>query len=54
MDRALYQHEIVWVGAGSAHHIMGISPTELGRLARVRPMDVAADPPYDSSTQKES
>ena len=54
MDRALYHHEIVWAGAGSAHHIMGISPTELGRLARVRPMDVAADPPYDSSTPKES
>ena len=54
MDHALYQHEIVWAGAGSAHHIMGISPTELGRLARVRPMDVAADPPYDASTQKET
>ena len=54
MDHALYQHEIVWAGAGSAHHIMGISPAELGRLARVRPMDVAADPPYDSSTPKET
>jgi len=54
MDRALYHHEIVWAGAGSTHHIMGISPAELGRLARVRPMDVAAGPPYDSSTPKES
>ena len=54
MDSALYQHEIVWAGAGSPHHIMGISPIELGRLARVRPMDVAAEPPYDSSTPKES
>ena len=54
MDRALYQHDIVWAGAGSAHHIMGISPSELGRLARVRPMDVAADQAYDSSTPKES
>ena len=54
MDHALYHHEIVWAGAGSAHHIMGISPGELGRLARVRPMDVTADQPYDSSTPKES
>jgi prolyl-tRNA editing enzyme YbaK/EbsC (Cys-tRNA(Pro) deacylase) len=54
MDRALYQHDIVWAGAGSSRHIMGISPSELGRLARVRPMDVAADQAYDSSTPKES
>jgi prolyl-tRNA editing enzyme YbaK/EbsC (Cys-tRNA(Pro) deacylase) len=48
MDRALYHHEIVWAGAGSTHHIMGISPTDLGRLARVRPMDVVAEQTYDS------
>jgi prolyl-tRNA editing enzyme YbaK/EbsC (Cys-tRNA(Pro) deacylase) len=54
MDRALYHHDIVWAGAGSAHHIMGISPTDLGRLARVRPMDVVAEQPYDSSKQKET
>jgi prolyl-tRNA editing enzyme YbaK/EbsC (Cys-tRNA(Pro) deacylase) len=47
MDRALYHHDLVWAGAGSAHHIMGISPTDLGRLARVRPMDVVADQTYD-------
>ena len=54
MDSALYHHEIVWAGAGSAQHIMGINPTELGRLARVRPMDVAADHAYDSSKQEET
>ena len=54
MDRALYHHDIVWAGAGSSHHIMGISPTDLGRLARVRPMDVVAEQPYDSSKQKET
>ena len=54
MDRALYHHDIVWAGAGSSQHIMGISPTDLGRLARVRPMDVAAEQPYDSSKQKET
>jgi len=54
MDRALYHHDIVWAGAGSAHHIMGISPTDLGRLARVRPMDVVAEQTYDSSKPKET
>jgi len=54
MDRALYHHDIVWAGAGSAHHIMGISPTDLGRLARVRPIDVVADQNYDSSNSKET
>ena len=43
MDRDLYRHSIVWAGAGSDRHILGISPTELGRLSRARPMDVAAD-----------
>ena len=54
MDHALYHHEIVWAGAGSAHHIMGISPTDLGRLARVHPMDVVAEQSYDSSKPKET
>jgi prolyl-tRNA editing enzyme YbaK/EbsC (Cys-tRNA(Pro) deacylase) len=54
MDHALYHHDIVWAGAGSAHHIMGISPTDLGRLARVRPMDVIAEQAYDSSKPKET
>ena len=54
MDRAFYRYDVVWAGAGSHKHVMGISPTELGRLARVRPMDVAAEQPYDSSKPKES
>jgi prolyl-tRNA editing enzyme YbaK/EbsC (Cys-tRNA(Pro) deacylase) len=54
MERSLYHHDIVWAGAGSHKHVLGISPTELGRLARVRPMDVVTDPPYDSTTAKET
>jgi prolyl-tRNA editing enzyme YbaK/EbsC (Cys-tRNA(Pro) deacylase) len=54
MDPDLYRHTIVWAGAGSSHHILGISPTELGRLAKARPMDVVAEETYDSSTHKES
>ena len=53
MDRALYHHEIVWTGAGSHKHVLGISPTDLARLARVRPMDVVADNSYDSTDEKE-
>jgi len=54
MDRALYHHDIVWAGAGSHKHVLGINPTELGRLARVRPMDVVADETYDSTNEKET
>ena len=54
MDKALYRHPLVWAGAGSSRHILGISPTDLGRLARARPMDVVDDETYDSSTSKES
>jgi prolyl-tRNA editing enzyme YbaK/EbsC (Cys-tRNA(Pro) deacylase) len=47
MDRELYRHHIVWAGAGSDRHILGISPSELGRLSRARPMDVVAERPSD-------
>ena len=53
MDRTLYHHDIVWAGAGSHEHVLGITPADLGRLAHVRPMDVVADPSYDS-TEKET
>lgn len=54
MDRTLYHHDVVWTGAGSHQHVLGISPAELGRLAHVRPMDVVADQTYDSTNQKET
>jgi prolyl-tRNA editing enzyme YbaK/EbsC (Cys-tRNA(Pro) deacylase) len=54
MDRALYRHPLVWAGAGSSRHILGIAPAELGRLTRARPVDVVGDPPYDSARPKES
>jgi prolyl-tRNA editing enzyme YbaK/EbsC (Cys-tRNA(Pro) deacylase) len=54
MDRTLYHHDVVWAGAGSHQHVLGINPTDLGRLARVRPMDVVADPSYDSTDTKEN
>lgn len=54
MDRALYHHDVVWAGAGSHKHVLGISPADLARLARVRPMDVVADQTYDSTNAKET
>lgn len=54
MERALYRHPLVWAGAGSERHMVGIAPSELGRLARARPMDVVSERTYDSSNQKES
>ena len=54
MERALLQHPLVWAGAGSSRHMVGIAPVELGRLARAKPMDVVTDRTYDSSGTKES
>ena len=39
LERTLLAHDVVWVGAGSTRHMAGLSPTELVRLARARPMD---------------
>jgi Cys-tRNA(Pro) deacylase len=39
LDRALLQHPLVWVGAGSTRHMAAVTPTELLRLTRGEPMD---------------
>jgi prolyl-tRNA editing enzyme YbaK/EbsC (Cys-tRNA(Pro) deacylase) len=54
MEPSFFRHSLVWAGAGSERHMVGISPTELGRLARARPMDVVAGDTYDSPKPKES
>ncbi len=43
MDRALFRHPLVWAGAGSAQHVLGMAPAELARVSRARPLDVSAD-----------
>jgi prolyl-tRNA editing enzyme YbaK/EbsC (Cys-tRNA(Pro) deacylase) len=53
MERSLLPHPLLWAGAGSSRHMVGITPVELGRLARARPMDVVSDQPYDSPKSKE-
>ncbi|MEX2613573.1 MAG: YbaK/EbsC family protein [Gaiellaceae bacterium] len=51
MERTLLRHPLVWVGAGSPKHMVGLAPLELARLARARPLDVVKD--YDSTESKE-
>ena len=51
---SFFRHTVVWAGAGSEKHMVGISPPELSRLARARTMDVVGDQTYDSSRPKES
>ena len=47
IERSLLKHRIVWAGAGSAKHMVGLAPVELERLARARPMDVVKERPSD-------
>ena len=39
IDRRLLAHERVWVGAGSTHHLAGLRPGDLVRLARAQAID---------------
>jgi prolyl-tRNA editing enzyme YbaK/EbsC (Cys-tRNA(Pro) deacylase) len=52
LERTLLRHGLVWAGAGSPKHMVGMSPAELARLARAKPADVVTD--YHSTTSKES
>jgi prolyl-tRNA editing enzyme YbaK/EbsC (Cys-tRNA(Pro) deacylase) len=42
IDHLLLSHRVVWIGAGSDRHMAALSPSELVRLSRARPMDVVA------------
>ena len=41
IDRSLLGESVVWVGAGSERHLAGLPPTELVRISRGQPVDVA-------------
>lgn len=41
IDRDLLRHEIVWAGAGSPNHVVGLSPVEIARLTGAVPADLA-------------
>jgi prolyl-tRNA editing enzyme YbaK/EbsC (Cys-tRNA(Pro) deacylase) len=40
IDRTLLAQPVVWIGAGSPSHMAALSPAELVRLSRARPVDV--------------
>ena len=44
IDRTLLSHRVVWIGAGSDRHMASLSPAELVRQSRARPVDVVAAP----------
>jgi prolyl-tRNA editing enzyme YbaK/EbsC (Cys-tRNA(Pro) deacylase) len=50
LDTTLLREPIVWAGAGSPRHIVGLAPIELARLSRARPVDVVQDQTYDFQT----
>ena len=53
LDRSLLRKPVVWVGAGSPRHLVGLSPAELGRLSKARPVDVVSEPTYHFTEPKE-
>ena len=42
IERTLLQHQIVWIGAGSASHMAMLAPSDLQRLAGARTADLVA------------
>jgi prolyl-tRNA editing enzyme YbaK/EbsC (Cys-tRNA(Pro) deacylase) len=43
LDRLLLRHEIVWTGAGSPNHVVGLSPLDVARVTQAVPADLAED-----------
>jgi Cys-tRNA(Pro) deacylase len=41
VDRSLLGPELVWIGAGSAQHLVGIAPTDLVRITQAGVADLA-------------
>jgi prolyl-tRNA editing enzyme YbaK/EbsC (Cys-tRNA(Pro) deacylase) len=46
IERTLLGQPVLWIGAGSSKHMAALSPTELLRLSRARPMDVVDEAAY--------
>jgi Cys-tRNA(Pro) deacylase len=41
LDRELLQHEIIWTGAGSPRHVVGIAPADAVRLTNAEVVDIS-------------
>ncbi len=46
IERTLLAQPVLWIGAGSSNHMAALSPTELLRLSRARPMDAVDEAAY--------
>jgi prolyl-tRNA editing enzyme YbaK/EbsC (Cys-tRNA(Pro) deacylase) len=46
IERTLLTQPLLWIGAGSSNHLAALSPTELLRLSRARPMDAVDEAAY--------
>ena len=46
IERTLLGQPVLWIGAGSNRHMAALSPTELLRLSRARPMDAVDEAAY--------
>lgn len=40
IERSLFRHQVVWIGAGTGRHVAGLAPAELARLAKARVFDL--------------
>jgi hypothetical protein len=46
IERTLLAQPVLWIGAGSSRHMAALSPTELLRLSRARPIDAVDEAAY--------
>jgi prolyl-tRNA editing enzyme YbaK/EbsC (Cys-tRNA(Pro) deacylase) len=42
IDSSFFAHNVVWIGAGTPHHMASLTPLELARLARARTFDLGS------------
>jgi Cys-tRNA(Pro) deacylase len=41
LERELLRHTIVWAGAGSPNHVVGLSPQDIGRVTQAQVADLS-------------
>jgi Cys-tRNA(Pro) deacylase len=42
IERSLFAHPIVWIGAGTGRHVAGLAPGELARLSAAKTVDLGS------------
>jgi prolyl-tRNA editing enzyme YbaK/EbsC (Cys-tRNA(Pro) deacylase) len=43
LDRSLLRHELVWAGAGSPNHVVGMAPADVARITGAAAADLAEE-----------